>query len=115
MKKILFMLILFTNICLYSNQILNYAYDGSVLNLRFQGLLAYHQGETNKAHRLLSSYLEKSEPNQDDWKTYVIFHFINRDLERCDFSPINSSHKKIIEKTDWNNKIEEIKIQCNSR
>lgn len=112
MKKILIMLILFTGLCLESSQILNYNYDGSILNLRFQGLLEYHQGNTVKAHKLLSSYLSQSEVDEKDWKTYVIFFFINRDLDRCDFSPINYKHIKIIEKTDWNNKIDEINLQC---
>lgn len=115
MKKIILMFILFTNLCLYSNQILNYSYDGSILNLRFQGLLEYHQGNTNKAHKLLTLYLQQSEPKEDDWKTYVIFYLINRDLERCDFSPINVTHNNIISKTDWNNKIEEIYFQCGKK
>jgi hypothetical protein len=115
MKKIILMLILFTNLCLYSNQIMNYSFDGSINNLRFQGLLAYHQGETYKAHKLLTSYLQKAEPHEDDWKTYVIFHLINRDLERCDFTPINKYHNDIIRNTDWNNKIEEIYLRCGTK
>lgn len=113
MKKIIGMLILLTNICLYSNQLFDVSYKTSLLsNLRFNGLLAYHQGETYKAHKMLSEYIKESQPNEEDWKTYVIFHLINRDLERCDFYPINNQHIKIIEKTDWNNKISEINLQC---
>ena len=112
MKKILFMLILFTNICLYSNQIINFSYDNSISSLRFQGLLEYHQGNTARAHKLLSSYLKNTSPSEDDWKTYVIFYLINRDLNRCDFTPLENEHIKIIEKTDWNNKIQEINLQC---
>jgi len=113
MKKIIGMLILFTNICLYSNQLMNVFYtDNSLSNLRFNGLLAYHEGQTSRAHKLLTEYLKESKPNEDDWKTYVIFYLINRDLERCDFYPINNQHIKIIEKTDCNNKINEINLQC---
>jgi hypothetical protein len=113
MKKFLFMLIFFTGICLNSNQLSILNYDNySNSNLRFYGLLAYHQGEINKAHKLLSLYLKNTTPNEDDWKVYVIFHLVNRDLERCDFNPINIQHIKIIEKTDWNNKIEELNTRC---
>ena len=112
MKKIFLMLILLTNICLYSNQIINFSYDNSISNLRFQGLLEYHQGNTARAHKLLSSYLKNTSASENDWKTYVIFYLINRDLNRCDFTPLQDKHIKIIEKTDWNNKIQEINLQC---
>jgi hypothetical protein len=91
MKKFLLMFILFTSICLNSEHLST----ADILNdLKFNGLLEYGNGNLNKSHKLLSEYLMGTMPEEKDWKIYVIFYLINRDMNSCNFRPLNFEHKK---------------------
>jgi hypothetical protein len=109
MKKFLLMFILFTGICLPFEHLST----SDILNdLKFNGLLEYGNGNLNKSHKLLSQYLIGTMPEEKDWKIYVIFYLINRDMNSCNFRPLNFEHKKIIYDTNWKNKVEEIINNC---
>ena len=112
MKKLLIMIIFLTSLCLNSEHLSSV----NILNdLKFNGLLEYGNGNLNKSHKLLSQYLMGTMPEEKDWKIYVIFYLINRDMNSCNFRPLNFEHDKIIKETVWKNKVQEIVENCREK
>ena len=109
MRKILIMLIFLANICLSSEHMRTVDF---LNDLKFNGLLEYGNGNLDKSHRLLTQYITGTMPEEKDWKIYVIFYLINRDMKSCYFRPLNFEHKRIINETQWKEKIDEIISNC---
>lgn len=111
MKKILIMLIFLTGLCLSSEHMKTI----DILNdLKFNGLLEYGNGNYDKSRKLLSQYIMGSSPKESDWKIYVIFYLLNRDMNSCYFRPLNFEHKRIIDETEWKDKVNEIISSCDN-
>jgi hypothetical protein len=79
---------------------------------KFEGLLAYANGYNSIANSLLKHYISNSEVKQEDWKIYVIYYLVKRDIGDCNFSPINNKHKITIVEKQWSDLIKDLENSC---
>ena len=76
-------------------------FEQNLQESKFNGLLAYANGYHSVANSLLKYYISNSEIKQEDWKVYVIYYLVKRDIGDCNFAPITNKHKITIPEKEW--------------